>query len=415
IFIIILGIATIFSQSPHMSFWGYYFRKMGYIMWLHFFVFFLVLFFNLKNKRQILHIFYTIIIATTIAVLYGFMQISGFDVFTWFEPAYRTHRIFSTLGQPNFFASWLLLTIPVVIGLSLLSSRYSFLSPRTLMRGDKKKVSFRALRGVTKRERGMTREGNNKESVFKHYFLRPLLVVLFFLSIVALVLTQSRGGWIGAFFGLFFFAIIFFWIKAYKRIAIFTFVVLGISIGVLIYFNFYPLEFNPDDTYVERRAKTLTQLSSTGERRLITWENSIDLIKREPLLGYGPEVQKLNFVKYYTPNSAALEAINTYPDRAHNDILDTLLISGALGLISYLFFIGSIFYLALKYIFKGKFPSIQSPSTQVPVLCLLTGIFAYLISLQFSFHVIPTAVYFWGYLAIILKIRSTKYEIRNNI
>ncbi|MDA2922934.1 O-antigen ligase family protein [Patescibacteria group bacterium AH-259-L07] len=236
--------------------------------------------------------------------------------------------------------------------------------------------------------------------------MRPFLAALFFLGILALIFTQSRGGWIGFFFGLFFFTIIFFWIKQYRRFAIFTFAILGISIGALIYFNFYPLEFNSDDTYVERRVKTLTQLSSTGERRLITWRNSIDLVRQKPLIGYGLEVQKLNFAKYYTPASAALEAINTYPDRAHNDILDTLLISGVLGLMSYLFFICVVFYLALKYIFKNY----GGQTSVILVLSLLTGIFAYLISLQFSFHVIPAAVYFWGYLAIILKVTSAKYQ-----
>ncbi|MDA2922935.1 hypothetical protein MYX07_06760, partial [Patescibacteria group bacterium AH-259-L07] len=86
IFIVILGIATIFSQSPHISFWGYYFRKMGYITWLHFFAFFLVLFFNLKNKKQILRIFYTVVIATAVSVLYGLLQISGLTYFTGLSP-----------------------------------------------------------------------------------------------------------------------------------------------------------------------------------------------------------------------------------------------------------------------------------------------------------------------------------------
>ncbi len=45
IFIVVLGLAAIFSRSPYHSFWGYYHRKMGYLTWLHFFVFFLFFFF----------------------------------------------------------------------------------------------------------------------------------------------------------------------------------------------------------------------------------------------------------------------------------------------------------------------------------------------------------------------------------
>lgn len=262
IFIIILGIATVFSQSPHMSFFGDYFRKMGYITWLHFFSFFLVLFFNLKNKKQIMRIFYTIVGAAALSVFYGFIQISGLDPSTWNEPAYQTRRIFSTLGQPNFFASWLLLTIPVIVGLLIYKS-----------------VDIRC-----------------RQTIFKQYFLRPLLTVLFFLSIFALVFTQSRGGWIGFFFGFFFFTFIFSWIKNYKRIGIFLLTLLIICIGTIVYFNFHPLNFDSGDNYIEKRAKTLTKLTTYGERRLITWKNSIDLIKQKPLIGYGPNTPEIKSV-----------------------------------------------------------------------------------------------------------------------
>ena len=160
------------------------------------------------------------------------------------------------------------------------------------------------------------------------------------------------------------------------------------------------MTYKSDDTFLERRFKTLTHLSVTGKLRLIWWKNSIDLIKNRPILGYGPETQHLNFVRYYTPEFAALEAINTYPDRAHNEILDRLLISGITGLISYLFLIGLAFWLGLKYVFQARGGENQESSA---MLVLLTGLLAYLISIQFSFHVIPTAIYFWAYLAIIFK------------
>ncbi|MDD5164815.1 MAG: hypothetical protein PHN27_04355 [Patescibacteria group bacterium] len=163
IFIIILGLATIFSRSPYHSFWGYYQRKMGYISWLHFFAFFSILFFNLKNKKQIDRIFYVIIGALTAVVIYGFLQILGFDPFYWSESPFFSYRIFSTLGQPNFLASWLLLVMPIIFW-ALLKAK----------------------------------EHLSNNNLFDRIFKRPLIACLLFGSVIILVLTQSRGGWIDA-------------------------------------------------------------------------------------------------------------------------------------------------------------------------------------------------------------------------
>ncbi|MFA5050716.1 MAG: O-antigen ligase family protein [Patescibacteria group bacterium] len=368
IFIIILGLATIFSKSPHYSFWGYYQRKMGYLIWLHFFAFFSVLFFNLKDKKQIDRIFYVIIGASTAVVIYGFLQIFGFDIFPWSESAFFGYRIFSTLGQPNFLASWLLLIIPII---------------------------FWALLKV---KRHLAKENN----FFDRILARPLTACLLFVTVFVLVLTQSRGGWIGFFIAFFFFSIIWAYFQKQKRLSLILLILLAAIILTIFCLNLHPLASQKEDSFLTARLKTLTNFSETGKLRLIWWKNSLELIKQEPIVGYGPEIQRFIFISYYQPDFAVLEAINSYPDRAHNDILDMLLISGILGLTSYLFLIGSAFYFGLRYLFKNS--KFQIPNSKFQILCLLAGLVGYLISLQFSFHVIPTAVYFWGYLAIILKI-----------
>ena len=361
IFIFILGLSTLFSQAPYHSFWGSYNRKLGYILWLHGFIFFLVLFFNLKTKKQVQRIFYVIIATTTIVVIYGFLQILGLDPFCWAEPAFLTGRIFSTFGQPNFLASWLLLAIPIVVWL-------------------------------------MIKVAPLKDSILKS----PLIISLFLLSIFALVLTQSRGAWIGFFFAFFFFSIIFAFISGQKRLAKLLGILLAITIVVVGYLNFSPYPIKSSQP-ITGRLLTFGQLKETGKLRLIWWRNSLDLIKARPVLGYGPETQRFNFVRFYEPEFAALEAINSYPDRAHNDILDMLLTSGILGLAAYLFLITSAFYLGLRFIFRKVNSVFTVYSSQFTVLILLTGLVGYLISVQFSFHLIPTLVYFWGYLAIISK------------
>ncbi len=378
IFIFILGLAMIWTQSPYYSFWGSYVRKMGYLMWLHFFLFFLILFFNLKTSKQIVRVFYVIASVAGIVAVYGFLQVFGMDFFHWSESPSLGHRVFSTFGQPNFLASWLLLALPIILWLFFSISR------------------------------SLNRSDLAENNVFKKVFLRPIFICLFLLSLIILVLTQSRGAWIGFFFASFFFIIIFSWQKKKKTLVVFLLIFFILSMVFLTILNARPLMTREGDNPLIVRLKTLSNLSGAGQLRLIWWKNSLDLIKQRPLLGYGPETQELIFAKYYQPEYAALEGINQMPDRAHNDFLDVLLISGILGLISYMFLIVSVFWLGLKYIFKRTLLEFTVYGSRFMVLVLLTGLFGYLISLQFSFHFIPAAAYFWAYLAIILKITSLR-------
>jgi len=386
IFIFILGLATIFSQSPHYSFWGSYTRKMGYLIWLHFFLFFLILFFNLKTTKQIARIFYIIVLTTGLVVLYGFLQILGLDFFNWSEPPSLGYRVFSTMGQPNFLASWLLLAFPVIFWILFRYSSQDHLKAPLFSTFKKEKKEY--LDKIT------------NTSFLKKVFFRPIFICLSLLTIILLVLTQSRSSWIGFFLALFFFIIIFSWQKNQKRLAILLFIFLVLFSVFVVALNISPLQIKETDHPLIMRFKTISHLAEAGQLRFIWWQNSLDLIEQKPIfsLGFGPETQHLNFSQYYEPEYAALEGINQIPDRAHNDILDMTLMSGRLGLISYMLFILLIFFSGLKYIFQGKNYS------SFMVLILLTGLFGYLISLQFSFHVIATAIYFWGYLAICLNI-----------
>lgn len=377
VFILVLGLATIFSHSPYCGFFGSYVRKMGYLTWLHFFVFFLVLFFNLTPKR-INRVFYVIIAATGIAVLYGFLQIFGLDFFRWSESPSFGHRVFSTFGQPNFLASWLLLTLPVVLW-AVFSAKGGTASGRRLN------------------------------------LMRPVFVCLLFLSLFVFILTQSRGGWFGFYLSFFFFVVVFSRRKKKKNLAVLLLTFFLFSTAFLGFLNASPLAVRQGDNPLIVRLKTLSNLSGAGKLRLIWWRNSIDLIGQKPWLGYGPETQEMNFAGYYQPEYAVLEGINQMPDRAHNDFLDTLLISGILGLLSYVFLIVSAFWLGLKRILRKTSGDSEVCDPEFMILVLLTGLFGYLVSLQFSFHFIVAAAYFWAYLAMVLKIPAIKEQNTNQI
>ncbi len=68
-----------------------------------------------------------------------------------------------------------------------------------------------------------------------------------------------------------------------------------------------------------------------------------------PLVGYGPESMYVAYNRFYPPELGHVESRTATPDRSHNETLDTLVITGLLGLAAYLWVFGAIFYFGLRW------------------------------------------------------------------
>ena len=105
----------------------------------------------------------------------------------------------------------------------------------------------------------------------------------------------------------------------------------------------------------------------TGVVRSLIWEGAAKLVLPHdplqfpdgsvdnlnvlrPLIGYGPESMYVAYNPFYPPDLAHLEARNASPDRSHNEVWDSLVITGGLGFVVEQFLFLSIFFFALKFI-----------------------------------------------------------------
>ena len=366
--ILIFGLSTMISRVPWFSFWGSWERRLGYLAWLHFFIFFSILLLSLKDYRQIKRIFFSILISAFLVCVYGIAQSVGFDPWDWnMNPRIR---IFSSIGQPNFLGSWLLLVLPLAC--------YFFW--RRL-----KKLFF-----------------PNHDRPVKNIIIFIANFILIVLLLTNLYLTQSRGAWIGIVFMAVFIFSIFLFVKN-KKLFLVPILLLLIFAGIIFYFNYRTnkgLDYNRFSIF--NRAQSLANLEEAGKYRLMHWQAAADLVGQHPLLGTGIGSQRFYFPKYYRPEFAVYEAPNTFLDYAHNDILDVLMASGFLGLTGYLYFIFGLFYFGLRFFLRKKdtLPGLQEQ--KFFVFALFGGLFGYLVSIQFSFHIMSTLLYFWLFAAIIL-------------
>ncbi|MCD6286671.1 MAG: O-antigen ligase family protein [Anaerolineae bacterium] len=122
-----------------------------------------------------------------------------------------------------------------------------------------------------------------------------------------------------------------------------------------------PLQTHARKVDVLQRLTTITELQSgTGKVRGLIWQGSVDLVSPHaplsypdgssdrfnpirPLVGYGPESMYVAYNSFYPPELGHYESRTASPDRSHNETLDSLVITGILGLAVYLFTIISFF------------------------------------------------------------------------
>jgi putative inorganic carbon (HCO3(-)) transporter len=112
VFIVFYFFSCFFSTNQGLSFFGSYSRRQGFFQIIFYAVFFILLLFSLNKEKMAKKIVFTAVFSSIIPVVYGLVQLLGYDFFRWAEDF---GRVFSTFGQPNFFGHYLILIIPLTI------------------------------------------------------------------------------------------------------------------------------------------------------------------------------------------------------------------------------------------------------------------------------------------------------------
>ncbi len=353
-FLIGLSFTILFSNNPTLSFYGIVERKAGLLSYIYYLVWFALVSFNLLvkgsqlgNYRVILaarihRVLVTITVAVTISSIYGLLQILGIDFIFFPEAAFESGRISSTLGQPNFLASWLVMVIPITIYLIYCSHRW---------------------------------------------LLKFFLILAVAAQLLCLFLTGSRGGMLAFLFGLFVYLLYVFVMAAWSR----RFKIV-LAVGFLVFS--FALMITANAFRPGRIGDILDfDFGSVGARANF-YRAAADVIGNRPFFGYGLEGGGEIFIQYYEADWAVTGDVGQSSDRAHNIVLDILITSGAFGLLLFVILYFNFFSLARQ--------NIRHHNHAVLNLSLVIGVSAYLFSLLFSFTIIGGEVYFWLYFALII-------------
>lgn len=210
------------------------------------------------------------------------------------------------------------------------------------------------------------------------------------LAAILILVTQSRAAWLASVGALFFgFCCLLF--TPSKRPLIFRrkyitigSVVLCLSIGLVWFLS----SKNPAINAPTKRIQALftyedtkNEHTETIKERLLLWNNTLKMIKEEPVLGVGLGNWKIHFPKY---NIAGLrsEQGEVFFQRPHNDYLWIASEMGIGGLLAYLAVLFSTLFYAFRIL---KESANREDSTYTITLAMTSGLVAFLLFSLFDF------------------------------
>lgn len=339
VFILILFLSSLEGLDFKTSFLGNppYFQ--GLLIYCYLFLFYLIIKnFHIEFKYYCLSLTASALIVSLRAIQDFLLQ----NIFNMEVPNYAG-RVVSSFGQPNFFAGFLLLTLP-----------FSYYLYKTY-RG---KISYLGL-------------------------------FTGFVSIAGIFVSYSRVA-----LGLLV-VLVFLWL--FGKLSQFKFEIVGIILVVIAASVFISLKYSTGLPYKELVLVQDKQwiLENAPEKRIHIFSASFKLALNKPLTGYGLENINQGFSDYFTKNKHILfeENLKIEPalislkdlniDRTHNYILDLALFSGIFGIFSWLLLV----FLLLKKLLLSEV------SLENNILWL--GLITYLVWVQFQNQSIVHLLYFW--------------------
>ena len=313
--------SSIVGVSFHTSWWGSYARGQGTYTLMGYFTIFIITLLSLKSAEQVNRIITTVILTSIPIILYGFAQKLKLDPLIWDTDFSR--RIGSTLGNPIFLGSYLVIVIPITLGTLINSGKGA---------------------------------------------LRTALGAILALQLLCLWLTSSRGPFVGLMVGLFFFIILSAIIYRKKWMAYITYAGAILLVGFLILLNIPDSPLSGIKPLFGRFGQIFESKEPAARARLLIWEGVTNMVRSDTtraLVGYGPENMFIPYHKYTPPELVRSEHKIAFPDRAHNELFDTLITNGLIGALIYLILFGSIIFYAFKYL------NLIPPKTQSLALIIL--------------------------------------------
>jgi len=335
--VVIYLLSTLLSVTSRVSMVGSYQRLQGTYTTLAYVVIFLVILQGLRTRAQLDRLITVIVVNSLPIALYGLIQRNRLDPLPWGGDV--TQRVASNMGNPIFVAAYLIVVFPLAVG--------------------RIAEAFQAI---------LTEE----ESDWADIPRAAGYIFIAAVDLIAIWYAQSRGPLLGLIAASYFLFLLLAsssrtkW-GAVSALAIVTATTLVVGFLVVVNVPGGPLQSLQYAPWLGRLGEVFDFERGSGRVRALIWEGMVDLIlphepirypdghpdplnALRPLVGYGPESIYVAYNSFYPPLLGHHESRTASPDRSHNETLDSLAITGLLGLSAYLWVFGSVFYYGFRWL-----------------------------------------------------------------
>ena len=349
LYVLSVSASFMFSIDKTTSLWGKPLRCEGLLAFISYAVIYTAAANFYKIKKSCVDLF---LLSAFLIALYGIFQYFGYDFIPKDPRRIKWVKIaFSTIGNPNFLGSYIVLVLPVSVFMWI-----NFCKKRYL-----------------------------------------LLSCIFYMCLLC---TRTRSAWLGFIFS--FALMIIFNIKdkinmkhLYIAIAFFT--------AITIFLNFYgqnetEKKFVSIISDAEKVYEKSPKAEYAGSTRIFIWKRAVKLIKSRPILGYGPDTFGIVFMNNYKKDILYVIG-NEIIDKAHNEYLETAVTCGLVTLAFYILFIFDAIKKSYRSINKNKY-----------IIPVLLGISGYLVQAFFNISVVSVAPVFWAMLGILSSLSNEVIE-----
>ncbi|MDO8686907.1 MAG: O-antigen ligase family protein [Candidatus Berkelbacteria bacterium] len=440
-------ISTIFSLDTHVSIWGYYSRFNGGLLSIISYIFlyyaFMANFFAKAGAGPqgagsviVKRLIFVSLFSGIIVALWGLPSHFGydptcylftkprvFDVSCWTNAFQPMIRIFSTLGQPDWLAAYLVVLLPLLISFFITS-----------------------LKTITEIKDKFL--ASKKNILLVTCYL--LLITLFYAD---LVFTDSRSGFIAFWVAnIFLFAGIFLTKILERKIFLKCFLILTFSFLLFNFFNGFPVpqldrftlreiknglsqnQTAKKEAPIEKKEKAKINepsilITDSTKIRFIVWKGAIEAFKHNPVFGSGVETFAFIYYKYRPAEHNMISEWDYLYNKAHNEYLNYLATTGIFGLGSYLLMVGTFLIIALRTIFNFKYQITTNVKTEnknignwkleignwkLLSLALLATYIGILVVNFFGFSVVIVNLYFFlipAFVFVLLEKTNQKEQI----
>ncbi len=353
--VILVGISSVLS-TLHTNNWvtsvfGVYEDFEGLITMANYILLWFLVQQHVRSLLQVRKFLGVVVLAGSLAALYGVAQNFGFDFIMWNPATYTASRLFGSLGNPNFLAAYILMALPVGV-IFFLSSR---------------------------------RPG-----------VKAGLLVAVIVMAVAIFFTKSRGALYALMAELGFFTL-YLWYDYYREqgSSLWTanrrwLLILGLLAGLTL---FSPQVRSTISTSITRTVAILNIKEIKITPRLYIWRSALQMMRDRPILGSGLDTFQITFPKYRLAEYWRLEWNGT-PEKAHNFFLQIGATTGLFGLGAWLWLIVSFYFVLWKIC------AVLPPLRRHLAAAMGIAQAGFLVQNQFNFTVIAYGSLFWFFLAL---------------